>query len=332
MSLRGFTHQTAFTLLASAFFALSAPVINAAETPENSAAAKIQAPGYYRMALDKGITVTAYHDGPVYLLPSVLKNTEGLNLESLLKAMFVPVTKDGVQTSVNAYLVQQKGRLTLIDSGASNCFGETLGNLVGNIKASGINPDDVDTIIVTHLHPDHACGAMSADGTAAFKNAEFVAPKEDADYWLNDAVAKSAPEADRSFFEAAQKAVAPYKAAGRFRTFNKGESPAPGIESVDEAGHSPGMTGYLIGSGEKQLLVWGDVIHSHAVQFKHPEVSVVFDHDSKAAIATRQRILKDAVTGNLWIAAAHLPFPGIGHVVPDGKGYRWVPVEYSAAQ
>ena len=329
MSIKNVACHSMHAIVASAILTFFSPDILAAESPQSVKAANIQVPGYYRMALGKDITVTAFYDGPVYLKPSVLKNTSGLDLESMMKAMSVPITKDGVQTSVNAYLVQQNGRIDLIDSGAAKCFGDSLGNLVSNIKASGISPNDVDSIIVTHMHPDHACGATNPDGTAAFPNAEFVVPRKDADYWLSESIAKTVPENDRSFFDAARRAVAPYKASGRFRTFEKGESPAPGIESIDEAGHSPGMTGYLIGSSDKRLLVWGDVIHSHAVQFKHPEIAVVFDHDPKAAIATRMRILNDAVQGKLWIAAAHLPFPGIGHVVTDGKAYRWIPVEYS---
>ncbi len=321
-----------YTLIANFILVISASVVVAAETTRNRAAANIQVPGYYRMALGDKVTVTAFYDGPVYLKTSVLNHVDGVDFTSLLEKMSVPITEDGVQTSVNAYLIQEGGRLILIDSGASDCFGDTLGRLVGNITVSGINPDDVDAVIVTHMHPDHACGAINPDGTAAFKNAEFIAPKADADYWLSDAVAQSAPEGERRFFKAAQRAVQPYKASGRFRTFVKGESPITGIQSVDEAGHSPGMTGYLIEGGDKQLLVWGDVIHSHAIQFKHPEVSVVFDHDPKAAVEARKRILEEVVSGKLWVAAAHLPFPGIGHVLTEGDGYRWVPVEYSAVR
>ncbi|WP_053184436.1 MBL fold metallo-hydrolase [Pseudomonas thivervalensis] len=332
MKLEKKARHFARALMAGAVLVLSAPVVVGAETAKDHAAANVQVPGYYRMALGDKVTVTAFYDGPVYLKTSVLNPVEGVDFTSLLQAMSVPVTRDGVQTSVNAYLIQQNGRLTLIDSGASDCFGETLGRLVSNIDASGINPDNIDAVVVTHMHPDHACGAINTDGTAAFRNAEFIAPKADADYWLSDAIAHSVPESERSFFKAAQRAVQPYKAAGRFRTFEKGEPPVPGIQSVDEAGHSPGMTGYLIEGGDKQLLVWGDVIHSHAVQFKHPEVSVVFDHDPKSAVQTRKRILNDVVTGKLWVAAAHLPFPGIGRVVTDGAGYRWVPVEYGAVR
>lgn len=319
-------------MVAGVVLACSGSMVAAAEKTPRLNTEHVQVPGYYRMALGDDVTVTAYYDGPAYLQNAVLKNAGGLDLDGLLQAMYVPVSQDGVQTSVNAYLIQQKDRLTLIDAGAAKCFGDTLGHLLDNIKVSGISPNDIDEVIVTHMHPDHACGATNPDGTVAFVNAEFVAPKEDADYWLSESISKAAPEADRAFFEAARRTVAPYKAAGKFRTFEKGQSPVPGIESIDEAGHSPGMTGYLIGSADKQLLVWGDVVHSHAVQFKHPQVAVVFDHDPAAAIATRMRIFKSAVQGKLWIAAAHLPFPGIGHVATDGDAYRWVPVEYSSVR
>ncbi|MDC9598229.1 MBL fold metallo-hydrolase [Xenorhabdus anantnagensis] len=328
MKVKNLARHSLYAIMAGAMFSILTPAAMATEKTDIIKAANSQVPGYFRMALGDDITVTAFYDGPVYLKPSILKGTNGRYIDSMLKVMSVPINKDGVQTSVNAYLIQQNDRLTLIDSGAAKCFGDTLGNLVSNIKLSGINPDDVDSIIVTHMHPDHACGATNPDGTAAFPNAEFVAPKKDADYWLSESIAKTVPDSERSFFDAARRTVAPYKASGRFRTFESGESPVPGIESIDEAGHSPGMSGYLIGNKDHKLLVWGDIIHSHAVQFKHPEVAVIFDYDPKAAVATRHRILNDAVHGNLWIAAAHLPFPGIGHVVTDGEGYRWVPVEY----
>jgi glyoxylase-like metal-dependent hydrolase (beta-lactamase superfamily II) len=103
----------------------------------------------------------------------------------------------------------------------------------------------------------------------------------------------------------------------------------PGVKSVAEPGHTPGHAGYLFSSEGQQLLVWGDVVHSHPVQFMHPEVSIEFDVDSKQAIATRKKLFADTAKQKLWVAGAHLPFPGIGHVRAEKTGYAWVPVEYS---
>jgi glyoxylase-like metal-dependent hydrolase (beta-lactamase superfamily II) len=130
----------------------------------------------------------------------------------------------------------------------------------------------------------------------------------------------------------ARDAVAPYRAAGRFRTFSAsagaGDELVPGVRAVPEFGHTPGHVGYLFTSGKEKLLLWGDVIHSHAVQFRSPQVAIEFDTDSHQAVITRNRVLADAARDKLWVGGAHLPFPGIGHVRREQVGYTWVPVEY----
>lgn len=103
----------------------------------------------------------------------------------------------------------------------------------------------------------------------------------------------------------------------------------PGVTSLPLHGHTPGHGGYLLSSEGKQLLVWGDVVHSHAVQFARPDVSIEFDTDHQQAIASRKKILADAAEKKYWIAGAHLPFPGIGHVQKGQQAYTWVPVEYT---
>ena len=116
----------------------------AAEQTQSLRPENVQVPGYYRMALGDDITVTAYYDGQSHMPNAVMKNTDGLDLDGLLQAMYVPVSKEGTQTSVNAYLIQQGERHTLIDAGAAKCFGASLGNLVDNIKVSGVTPEEID--------------------------------------------------------------------------------------------------------------------------------------------------------------------------------------------
>ncbi|UOO82898.1 MBL fold metallo-hydrolase [Uruburuella testudinis] len=323
-------HQMVNALTAS--LALAAASTAAAHAlPEHTAPARVQeqqVAGYFRLPLDKGVTVTALYDGPVNLPHQWLRGISLNEAKDVFNALFLPLTAEGVQTSVNAYLLNQNGRYTLIDAGASNCLGDGLGHMLDNLKASGVQPEQISSVLVTHLHPDHACGVTTDEGTIAFPNAVLYAPEDDADYWLGGKVAQSRSEHDQAFFKAAVAAVAPYRAAGRFRTFKRGENPIHGIETVDEAGHSPGMTGYLLGSGSQRLLVWGDIIHSHSIQLKNPDISVEVDSDQPKAIATRKRILNLVEQQRLWVGAAHLPFPGIGHIVKDGKGYRWLPAEF----
>ncbi|KAA0180417.1 MBL fold metallo-hydrolase [Cupriavidus gilardii] len=288
-----------------------------------------QVPGYYRMMLGE-FEITALYDGYIDVDPKLLRNTSAREVQSLLARMFVESTP-GVQTAVNGFLIHTGKNLVLIDTGAGACFGPALGKIVDNVRAAGYDPMQIDTVLLTHLHGDHACG-LAVDGKPAFPTATVHASQMDADYWLSQDVADKAPAEAQPYFKMARDAVAPYQAGGRFRTFKAGDEVVPGIAAVAAYGHTPGHTGYLLRSEKKgkaqSLLVWGDIVHSHAVQFRRPDVAIEFDVDSRAAVRTRKRLFNDAARNKLWVAGMHLPFPGIGHVRADGNGYTWVPVEF----
>jgi len=97
----------------------------------------------------------------------------------------------------------------------------------------------------------------------------------------------------------------------------------------ERPGHTPGHTSYLFESSGQSLLVWGDIVHSHATQFARPDIAIEFDVNRKQAVASRKKLFKDAAANKLWVAGAHMPFPGLGHVRKLGDGYSWVPAEYS---
>ncbi|MDX7998186.1 MBL fold metallo-hydrolase [Xenorhabdus sp. Reich] len=287
-----------------------------------------QVPGYYHHMVGD-FMVTAIYDGYINLSPSLLKGITAKDIQTLFSRMFIVEEKDGVQTAINAYLVNTKEGLVLIDTGSAKCLGSTMGNIVDNIHAAGYTPETVKTILLTHLHPDHACGLSSADGKAAFPNATVYISQEEKDFWLNPAMSASAPEKDRSFFKMAQDSVAPYIATKTLRTFKIGDNIVPGIEAMPTFGHTAGHTSFRIHSGNNNMLIWGDIVHSYSVQFKRPEVSIEFDADHDKAIEARKYVFKKASQDKWLIGAAHLPFPGIGHIRKDEQGYTWVPIEYS---
>lgn len=287
---------------------------------------KVQAPGYYHMALGD-LEITALYDGYVNIDRNLLTGANAQEIQSLLARMFLAKT-DGMQTAVNAYIVQTGGRLVLIDAGGAKTLGPTLGAILDNIRAAGYEPAQIDTVLLTHLHPDHAGGLLTPDGKAAFPNAEVRVSKTEADFWLSEAVAVQAPEDFQPFFKMARDAVAPYIAAGKFKIYDSGEMLLPGVVVVPAPGHTPGHTGYLFSSDDHSLLVWGDVVHSYATQFARPEIAIEFDTNKAQAVATRKRIFAEAAEQQLWVAGAHLPFPGIGHVRAESDGYAWVPIEY----
>lgn len=309
-------------LLAGALAASLPPLASAAPVARQ----QTQVPGFYRMALGD-LEVTALYDGYVDLAPQLLKGASAEDIQSLLARMFVE-SSQGVQTAVNAYLINTGSQLVLVDTGAAQCFGPTLGVIQANLQAAGYQAAQVDSVLLTHLHPDHACGLLNGGGQPAFPNATVYVPQGEADHWLNPELAAQAPEAARGFFKMAQDAVAPYLAAGRLKVYGEDGPGIAGVSSVASPGHTPGHSGYLFSSGSSRLLVWGDIVHSHAVQFARPEVSIEFDVDSARAIASRQKLLAETARERLWVAGAHLPFPGIGHVRAEGPGYAWVPVEY----
>jgi glyoxylase-like metal-dependent hydrolase (beta-lactamase superfamily II) len=192
-----------------------------------------------------------------------------------------------------------------------------------------VDPAEVDEVLLTHAHPDHLCGVLDAQGKPAYPNATVWLSKADADYWLSPASEATAPKGVRFAFPLARNAVAPYQASGHLRTFSPGDALPGGAVAMDTHGHTPGHVSYRFDSQGQSLLVWGDVLHFHAVQFAHPEAAFEADSDRKAAIASRRGLLQQATANGWWVAGAHLPFPGLGHVRGEGQAYAWVPAEYS---
>jgi glyoxylase-like metal-dependent hydrolase (beta-lactamase superfamily II) len=219
--------------------------------------------------------------------------------------------------------------LILVDTGAGQCIGATAGMLSDNMKAAGYEPAQVDTILLTHLHLDHVCGLVDAQHNPVFANATVFAAKAEAAYWLDPQALAKAPEGAKPYFKIAQDSTAPYVAQGRFKTFDAGQSPVPGVVDAElEAGHTPGSTTYRFTSQGQSILFMGDLVHNLAVQFEHPEVSIGFDVNSQQAIKSRATVFTAAAASKTWVTAAHLPFPGIGHIAAQGKHFQWVPVEY----
>jgi glyoxylase-like metal-dependent hydrolase (beta-lactamase superfamily II) len=290
---------------------------------------KTQVPGYYRMLLGS-FEVTALYDGAIKLDTKLLKNSNEKEMRQLLARLFVK--GPAVQTAVNAYLINTGSKLVLVDAGAAKLFGPSLGNIVANLKAAGYAPEQVDTVLVTHLHGDHVNGLIDAEGKAVFANAEVWSAKADNDFWLSEEIAAQAPKEAQGFFKMARDAAAPYLKAGKWKTFAADQEILPGISSFAANGHTPGHSAYLIGTGEDQLLIWGDIVHNHAVQFARPNVAIEFDNDRPAAVATRKKIFAKAASEKLLVGGMHLPFPGIGHVRQEGKGYAWVPLEFAPTQ
>lgn len=308
--------------------ALVAQLFTAAATVQAQAPqVGTQVPGYYRMQLGR-FEITALYDGAIQLDTKLLHNVEATDLNTLLTRMFVGNPK--MQTAVNAYLVNTGEHLVLIDAGAGTLFGPNLGFIRKNMEASGYTPEQVDVVLLTHMHGDHLGGLIDEDGKPVFPKATIRAAQAEGDYWLSKEMAAAAPKERQHAFEIAQEGAAAYQAINKWQPFAEGNEVVPGIKAVKAIGHTPGHTAFAVESEGQKLLIWGDIIHAHAVQFIRPEVSIEFDVDQQQAVATRKALLTEVASSGTLVAGMHLPFPGLGHVRADGEGkYGWVAVEFA---
>jgi glyoxylase-like metal-dependent hydrolase (beta-lactamase superfamily II) len=284
-----------------------------------------QTPGYFRLAVGD-YEVTALFDGYNDLSPGLLLNLDQKRIRELLADQAIKTPN--IQTTFNAFLINTGAHVVLVDTGAGRCIGDTAGDLISNMRAAGYAPEQVDTIFLTHMHLDHVCGLVDGAGKALFPKAIVYSSKAEADYWLDEATAAKAPEKAREGFEIAQHSVAPYRAEGRLKTFVPPASPLPEMQTQWVPGHTPGSTAYIFNSKGERIVFIGDMIHNAAVQFEHPEVAIRFDSDPKKAVITRESVFAQLAKDGSWVAAAHLPFPGVGHITPEAKSFRWVPAPY----
>lgn len=296
----------------------------------HAAAPKVgaQAPGYYRITVGD-IEVTALSDGTIdFPMDTLLVGNPSSEIRAAYKRAFQELP---AETSMNQFLINTGSKIVLVDTGAGAFFGPTLGNTVASLRAAGYGPEQVDEVVITHMHADHT-GGLVQNEQRTFTNAVVRIARADLDFWMNPANEAKAPEGVRASFNVAQKALAPYIEAGKLEPFDGQTVIAPGISAVPAAGHTAGHTYYAVESKGEKLLIWGDVVHSAAVQFKDPSVRIAWDSDEHAAKNAREKVLADAARGGYLIAGAHLPFPGLGHVTRavGDKGYIFVPVTYSA--
>lgn len=285
-----------------------------------------QIPGVYHRRIGD-IVVTALSDGYLDGTLEVLQNISQDESARLLADNFRP----GRRTSVNCYAIRSAGRLALIETGSGNYLLPTAGQLQRNLAAAGIDPADIEAVILTHMHPDHSAGLTEMpSGRKLFPNAELVVHENEPRHWHDDsAMAKASERAKKLYFQAAREQIAPYHNV--MRTYRGSVEVFPGVRSVELHGHTPGHSGYLVSSGSDSLLIWGDIVHVPDIQIPRPEVTIEFDTDPHAAMATRRRVLDMVATDRLLVAGMHMHFPGFTHIVSQGSSYAMLPEPWDQA-
>jgi len=284
-------------------------------------------PGYYHMAIGD-IDVIALSDGNVTQdMTKLLTNITPGEINTLSDLNFQEST---VELSVNAYLFKLDGKLILVDAGTSDLYGPTLGHLPESFAKAGFKPEDVDAVLITHIHSDHTGGLMFGD-KMVFPNATLYVSQKEYDFWLTPKNYREAPKELKAYFEQAILKMSPYVKAGKVSTFAFGKELFPGVFPIASPGHTPGHSLYKVSSKAESILFWGDLMHSAPVQFAKPDVTIIYDINPKEAADERKKAFADAAKNKYWVASDHLSFPGIGHIRADGAGYKWFPANYSTS-
>ncbi len=267
--------------------------------------------------------VTALLDGSLEISADKFANLTETEATQFLKDAY---KSDGpVPTGVNAYVLRKDDRLVLVDAGGAGAF-PRLGALKASLAAINISANQVTDVLLTHLHPDHV-GGMLQDGKAVFNNAKVHVHQADIDFWTDQSKKAAAPKSAQVFFDLATSVVSAYKS--NLKPFTSDVELLPGIKTRHLPGHTPGHSGYVVGSGSDQLLIWGDIVHVAAFQFPKPTASIGFDVDSAAAVKTRLSLFEEVATNRTRVAGMHLSFPGIGYVEKEVNGYEFKPADWT---
>jgi glyoxylase-like metal-dependent hydrolase (beta-lactamase superfamily II) len=319
------------TIMLGAAAALAAPALlratpAAAQAPAPAPLA--QAPGFFRTRVG-GLTVTMLHDGSRAIpLQGFVRNAPLEEVQRVLAESFLPT--DSFRIPFTLTCLETARGLVLFDTGnGAQPAGSPVGRLAENMRAAGLDPARVTTVVFSHFHGDHVNGLLNADGSAAFPNAELVVPAAEWAWWTDSGNETRSPEGQRPNFANTARRFGPYQ--GKVRQVQAGAEAVPGVTAIAAHGHTPGHTIWRIADGSDQMIFLADTTNRPELLARRPGFHAVFDFDANAAEATRRRVLDMVSTDRIKVSGYHFPFPAFGHMAKDGEGFRFVPADWAAA-
>ena len=322
------------TLAAAAAASLAAlgaplhlPAAAAVNAPVAAGSQAAQAPGFYRYKVGD-IEVTAINDGfmprPV---DALVKNAPVADVKRALAESFLP--QDTLPVSFTTLVLRTGGKLVLIDTGLGDMGAPTTGVWMRNFKAAGFDPAGVDTVIISHFHPDHINGLRLKNGTAVFPKAEVMVPAAEWKFWTDEAEEGRAQENRRPNFSVVRRVFGPMMKD--VKQYEAGRELVAGVTPVAAHGHSPGHMAFTVQSGNARFMIFSDTTNHPALFVRNPDWSPVVDQDADMARASRRKLLDMAAAERVQVAFYHAPFPATGHIARDGSRFQFVPVQWTPA-
>ncbi len=275
---------------------------------------------------------TAVYDGiwekthdPAFFSNATTAETKRALTDAGLTSAFVPIP-------ITVFVVKLNGKLVLCDAGGGNqvqAFNPesvfVSGKMIPNMKAAGIDPRKIETVLISHFHPDHIFGLVEKNSNApVFPNAEIIVPAVEYKWWTEPSLITRLPKARRPLARRIQAVIPNWK---NVLPVEGEDEVVPGIRFVSAPGHTPGHTAFHISSGNEQLMISSDTAYVPALCATHPGWHGVFDQDPVVAETSRRKLLDRVISDKMMICGSHFPWPGLGKIARDGAGYALTPVQ-----
>jgi glyoxylase-like metal-dependent hydrolase (beta-lactamase superfamily II) len=290
-----------------------------------------QANGWYRYKVGS-FEVTVVTDGKnQFKLPDTFViNAKKDDVNTALASAYLE--KDMITIPYSPIVINTGSKLVVMDTGTGEGNFERSkgagGQFHSNLKAAGIDRNQVDIVIISHFHGDHINGLITPDKKPSFPNAEIMVPAAEWKYFMDDAeMGKQTSDRMKGVFAGARGV---FDALGRKVTpYEPGKELTSGITSVATYGHTPGHNSHIVSSGSSKLYVQADVTNIPALFVRNPGWHAFFDQDAKMAEETRRKVYDMLAAEKMMVQGFHYPFPAVAYIEKSGSGYREIPVPWN---
>ena len=263
--------------------------------------------------------VTALYDGiwekphdPAFIANASVEDVKAAMVKAGLPADFVSIP-------FTVLVIKTGDKTIMCDSGTGGQVQPTAGKLAANMKAAGIDPAKIETILISHCHPDHIFGLMEKDpNKPVYPNAELIISDVEYKFWTDPAVIDRLPEARKGLARRIQAVFPTWK---NIRQVEGEPEVAPGIRLVSSPGHTPGHRAFHLSSGSSQLMISNDTAYVPALVVANPGWHGQYDQNAAMAEESRRKLLDRVIADKIMICGYHFPFPGAGTIGKDGAGY-----------